>query len=171
MGLVKIVEGMEKLLLSSLLSGDELDVVDEEEVDIAVLGTKLRRSIVADGVDELVGEALRREVEQAKRGIEAGDLMTDGMKEVGLAKTDAAVDEERIVGFRWQLGHRMARGLRKLVRVADDEGIERVASGKTGGSRRRCIARHARHRSRRGRFALDLEGDARRAAENLACGG
>src|SRR5262249_26700442 len=166
---VEVVEGMEELLLRPLLAGNELDVVDEEEVDVSIFGAKLRRSIVADGVDELVGEALRREVEQAKRGIEAGDLMTDGMKEVGLAKSDAAVDEERIVGFRWQLGHRMARGLRKLVRVPDDESIERVASGKTGWSRRRCIARDARRRSRRGRFTLDLERDARRAAENLAC--
>src|SRR5262245_63748394 len=83
---VEVVEGMEELLLRPLLAGNELDVVDEEEVDVAIFGAKLRRSIVADGVDELVGEALRREVEQAKRGIEAGDLMTDGMKEVGLAK-------------------------------------------------------------------------------------
>src|SRR5262245_30349751 len=125
---VEVVEGVEELLLCPLLAGDELDVIDEEEVDVAILGAKLRRSIVADGVDELVGEALRREVEQAKRGIKAGDLVADGVKQVSLAETDTAVNEERVVGSRRQLGNRMARGLGELVRIPDDKRIERVAS-------------------------------------------
>ena len=42
-GVVEVVEGVEELLLGPLLARDELDVVDEEEIDGAVLGAELRR--------------------------------------------------------------------------------------------------------------------------------
>jgi hypothetical protein len=95
--------------------------------DVAILGAKLSRAVVPDGIDELVGEAFRREVEQAKRGVEAGDLVTDGVEKMRLAETDTAVDEQRVVGSGRQLGNRVARGLGELVRIPDDERIERVA--------------------------------------------
>src|SRR5262245_5894048 len=86
-------------------------------------------------------------------------------------ESDPAVDEERVVGSGRQLGNCMTRGLGELVRIPNDERIERVASGKTRGSRRRCVAGHARSGPRSVRFALDLEGDARSPTENLARGG
>ena len=127
MRLVEIVERVEELLLGPFLAGDELDVVDQEQVDVAVLGAELRGSVVADGVDELVGEALGGEVEKTQCWIQTGDLVTDGVEEMGLAETDAAVDEQRVVGLGRELGDRLAGRLRELVGVADDEGVERVA--------------------------------------------
>src|SRR5712671_985784 len=99
-GLVEIVEGVEELLLGALFARDELDVVDEEEIDGAVLGPELRGAIVADGVDEIVREALGGEIEQAKGWVETRDLVTDRVQEMRLAETDAAVDEERVVRLR-----------------------------------------------------------------------
>ena len=125
-GLVEVVERVEELLLRALLAGDELDVVDQEEIDGAVLGAELRGAVVADRVDELVREALGREIEQAEARVEARDLVADRVEQVRLAEADAAVDEERVVGLRGQLGDRLAGGLRELVGVADHEGIEGV---------------------------------------------
>src|SRR6266404_2172045 len=124
---------MEELLLGSFLARNELNIVDQEEIDVAVLGAKLCSAVVADRIDELVGEAFRREVEEAKRRIEACHLVTDGVQEMRLAETDTAVDEERIVGLRWELGDRMASRLSKLVRIADDECVERVARRESDG--------------------------------------
>ena len=39
-GLVNVVEGVEKFLLRGLLAGDELDIVNEEEVNVAVFHAK-----------------------------------------------------------------------------------------------------------------------------------
>jgi hypothetical protein len=126
-GFVKVVEGVEELLLGAFLAGDELDVIDQEEIDGAVLGAELGGSVVADRVDQLVREALRREIEQAERGVEASDLVADRVKEVGFAQADTPVDEERVIGLRGELGDGLARRLGELIGVADHEGIEGVA--------------------------------------------
>ena len=59
--LVERVERVEELLLRRFLAGDELDVVDEQQVDACGSARGTRRPIVANGVDELVHEALGRE--------------------------------------------------------------------------------------------------------------
>ena len=160
-GLVEVVEGVEELLLRPLLARDELDVVDQEQVDGAVLGAELRGPVVADRVDQLVGEALGREVEQAERRVEPRDLVADRVEQVGLAETDPAVDEERVVGLRRQLGHRLAGGLGELVGVADDEGVEGVAR-RTGRSTAATAGELARRRGRRARASRSISiGDAR----------
>ena len=55
------------------------------------------------------------------------DLVADGLHQVGLAHTDAAVQEERVVGLRRTFRDRLAGGVRELVAAADDEGVEGVA--------------------------------------------
>ena len=65
--LVQVVEGVEELLLEPLLALHELDVVDEQDVDLAVAPLERRRRVGADGVDELVEEALGRDVAHAGR--------------------------------------------------------------------------------------------------------
>ena len=157
--LVEVVERVEELLLRALLAGDELDVVDQEEVDRAVLGAELRGAVVADGVDEIVREALGGEVEQAERRVQARDLVTDRVEEVRLAEADTAVDEERVVGLRRQLGDRLAGGLGELVGVADHEGLEGVAGREAVGERhRRRLA--GGHGAALG-LAIDLDGNHR----------
>src|SRR5215210_4526022 len=99
-GFVEVVEGVEEFLLRSLLAGDELDVIDQEEIDGAVLGTELGGPVIADRVDELVREALRGQIEQAKRRKEARDLVPDGVEQVRLAEANATIDEERVIGLR-----------------------------------------------------------------------
>ena len=53
--------------------------------------------------------------------------MSDRVEQVRLAETDAAVDEERVIGLGRQLGDGLAGRLRELIGVADHEGIESVA--------------------------------------------
>jgi hypothetical protein len=75
LGLEEFVEGVEELLLDALLAGEEVDVVDEQDVDLAVALAELGERILLDGVDELVGELLRREVGRPSRGVVAEDLV------------------------------------------------------------------------------------------------
>ena len=63
--LVDRVERMEELFLGAFLVGDELDVVDEEQVDPAVARPELVDLALLDAGDELVGELLARGVDDA----------------------------------------------------------------------------------------------------------
>jgi hypothetical protein len=102
--LVQGVEGVEELFLGALLAGEELDVVDEQDVDGAVLVAEAGHLVVADGVDHLVGELFAGDVADGGVGLAALDEVADGLHEVGLAHADAAVEEERVVGLGGALG-------------------------------------------------------------------
>ncbi len=53
-------------------------------------------------------------------------LMPDGVQQVRLAEPDTAVDEERVVRARWQLGDGLGCGLSELIRRPDNERVEHV---------------------------------------------
>ena len=58
--LVDGVEGVEELLLGALLAGDELHVVDQQHARVAELEPEVVGAMLANGLDQLVGERLRR---------------------------------------------------------------------------------------------------------------
>src|SRR5216110_823410 len=93
--LVEVVEGMEEFLLRPLLSGDELNIIDQQEIDRPVACTEVGRVVVADRIDELVGETLRREIGDHHAGEQAATLVTDRVEQVRLAEADTAIDEQR----------------------------------------------------------------------------
>ena len=125
--LVDIIEGMEKLVLSGLLAGDELDIVHEEKVDVAVLYAKLLRSAVLDGFDHLIGELVALDVGYLLGGVLLVDSLSDGEEKVGLAETGISVDEKGIVDLAGILADGDGGGMGEVVRVADDEAVEGVA--------------------------------------------
>ena len=81
-----------------------------------------------DRVDHLVDEAIRRDVGEIQALVPLEDVVADRMHQVGLAQTDAAVDEERVVGLRGDLRDGASGGMRELVRRADDEALEGVSA-------------------------------------------
>ena len=125
--LVDRVERVEELLLRPFLVGDELDVVDEEEVDPSIAGTELVDLALLDRGDEFVRELLARRIDDPLARELGDDLVADRMHQVGLAEAHAAVQEERVVGVAGTLGDREARGVGEPVGRADDEVRERVA--------------------------------------------
>ena len=88
---------MEEFLLCPLLSGDELDVIDQQEVDRPVARTESGRVVVADRIDELIGELLRREIDDHRAGKLATSPVTNRVEQVRLAEADSAIDEQRVV--------------------------------------------------------------------------
>ena len=126
------VEGVEELLLRALLAGEELDVVDEQHVRAAVAAAEFLDVAAADRVDELVGELLAGQIDHPRARLAAEQLVADGLHEVGLAETRAAVDEERIVTDAGFLRDRLAGGVGELAVIADDEageGVGRIEAG------------------------------------------
>ncbi len=56
------VEGVEELLLRPLLVLQELDVIDEQHVGVAVAALERLLAVIPDGVDEVVRELFRAHV-------------------------------------------------------------------------------------------------------------
>ena len=73
------VERVEELGLRAFLAADELDVVDEQHVDVAVPLAEVEDALVAERVDHLVHEAFRRDVGQLEIGIVLEHVLPDGM--------------------------------------------------------------------------------------------
>ena len=56
------VEGVEELLLDTFFAFDELNVVDQQHIDIPVTAFEGDSAVITQGVDEVVGEFLGRDV-------------------------------------------------------------------------------------------------------------
>ena len=153
-GLVQGVERVEELHLRLLLLGQELDVVDEQHVVLAVgLLEALDAALVGDGVDEVVGEALDGDVLDLQVGVVVQHGVGDGLDEVRLAEAGVGVDEHGVVGVGGRLGDaaRDRRGV--LVVRAGDEAVEDVARVEVGRAPGAERVRRRRRRLRRRRAA------------------
>src|SRR5262249_16090656 len=120
-------EGVEKLLLDALLALDELDVVDEKDIDVPVTSFEGDFAVIAERVDEVVGELFGGNVLDPHTGEQTLGVVPGGMKQVSLAEAGFAPNEQGVVGPRWGFGDRERSGVSKPIRGADDEGVECVA--------------------------------------------
>ncbi len=123
---VERVEGVEELVLGVALALEELDVVDEQHVEVAVAALEPLGALCAQRGDELAGEGLGGRVADAETGRVGGEVVGDRDQEVGLAEAGRAVEEERVVGLRRRLGDGQGRRVGDPVSLADDEAVEGV---------------------------------------------
>ena len=123
-GGLEVVVGVEELLLEALFALHELDVVDEEDVAVAVAALEGQGGRGPQGVDEVVHERLGGDVEDLAAGVVLGDVVPDGVEEVGLAQAGVPVDEEWVVGTTGRFRHGLGGGVRQAVRRCGDEGLE-----------------------------------------------
>src|SRR5690625_1548235 len=138
-GLVQRVERMEEFFLGLFLAGDELHVVNEQQVDGTVAFPERVRVLFPDRVDEVVGEGLSRDVFDRQLREQAGDLVPDRVHQVGFAEAGFAVQEQGIVRVAGLLRDRLGSGVRKVVVAADHETFEPVLAAEP--RRRRQIGR------------------------------
>ena len=118
---VQRVEGVEKLLLRALLAGQELDVVDEQHIRLAVFLTELLHRRRLDGGNRLVGEHFTIHVNDVEIRVIFLDLKLDGVQKVGLAQARRPIDEQRVVRAGRVRRHGLRGRKRKLVRRSLDE--------------------------------------------------
>src|SRR5215510_2721659 len=117
---------MEKLFLHALLMGEELDIINQQDVHVAELIAEGGHAVIAQGIDQLVGELFAGDVADGRLRLASLDLMTDGLHEMGLAHAYAAIDEQRVVGLGRTLRYGLGRRVGKLVAGAYDKSIKRV---------------------------------------------
>src|SRR5689334_5912212 len=127
MSVEESVECMKKFLLGAFLAPQELNVVDQKEVGLPVTLAELDQVTVLNRVNELVDEQLTRDVNHLHVFSLCPDKLADGLHEMRLAETHAAIDEQRIVCSRRRLGDSETRCMRDFVVRADHEGFEGVS--------------------------------------------
>ncbi len=125
--LVQCVEDMEEHILCLLLAGEELHVVDEENVHHLIELREVTHGIVLHRFDELLRELLGRNVEDRLVRMVLLDLDADGMREMRLTQTYTTVDQQRIEGCASRLLRNGITGTAgQSVAIPFDERIEGI---------------------------------------------
>ena len=119
------VEGVEELLLRTALVGEELDVVDEQQVERVVVALELVEGLLLIGAHHVGDVLLGVDVPDASVGPRVGERIADRLHQVGLAQAHAAIDEQRVIGNAGVFGHLDRRSAGELVRLAGHEAVER----------------------------------------------
>src|SRR5579863_8432976 len=148
------VEGMEKLLLGAFAAGQKLHVIEDERIDAAKLVLELAHLVAPQRTDELVHEDLRRhEQDLAPLIARRPQMMTDRRRQMGLAETHTAVNEERIILLTRLVGRGLRRRVGELIARADDELRKGIARRQ---SRMQLAPRRLGRRAGRGGAELRL---------------
>src|ERR1019366_5730537 len=121
---VKGVERVEELLLGLCLSLEELNVVQEQDVDVAKARLEGVGLPTAEGVEELVGERLAGRASNAEPRTMGEQKACDRAQQVGLADARRAADEEGVVRLGRHLGDGQSGRVREPIAVADHELLE-----------------------------------------------
>ena len=124
--LVERVEGMEEFLLRTFLAADELDIVDEQNVRIAVLAAEFRHLGKAERLDQLVGEVVAFDIANHHVGIVLLDFVADRVEKMGFSESRVAVEEQGIVRLGRIRRDGKACRVREFVGRSDNEGIKGI---------------------------------------------
>jgi len=119
---------VKKFFLGALFSGQELHVIQQQNIDRSVLELKFGYLVVPYGVDEFVHERFRTQVHDLERRPDLLGLIADCVHEVGFSEADSAIDEQGVVGSRRLVRHGQRSGVGELIGGPYHEGIERVSA-------------------------------------------
>src|SRR5882762_8508684 len=126
MSVEKRVECVKEFFLGTLFSPKKLDVVDQEKIDLAIALSEFDQITVLDRVDELVDEQFTGDINNLYVFLLGPNVLPDGLHQVGLAKTNTAINEQRVVCARGRLGYSKSGSMRNFIVRADHERFERV---------------------------------------------
>ena len=115
---------MEELLLGGFLTGDKLNIIDEEQVAFPVFAPEFDIFAVGNGGNQLIGELVALDVDDVGVGVLLADAVGNGVEQMGLAHTGGTVDKQRIVNLSRGLGYGNGRGMGKPVGGAHHEIIK-----------------------------------------------
>ena len=91
--LVQRVESMEEFFLGAFLLCQKLNVIDQQDVDVAEFVAEAGHLVITQRVDHFIGELLAGDVADGRLRLYALDLVANGLHQVGLPHADAAIQE------------------------------------------------------------------------------
>ena len=130
--LMQRVEGVEEFLLRGDLTCNELNVVDHENIAIAVFVAEFVHAASGHAFDHLIGEILALDVNDLDVGSLSLKLVGNGVKQVRFAKTRGSVDKQGIVIGCGVVCHGNAGCVCKLVGASNNEVVKGIFKFKGG---------------------------------------
>ena len=102
---------MEKFFLRLLFAGNELYIVHQQDVCVAVFVVKFQLLALTDSLNQSVGEIIALDIDNLGPGIVLADGMGNSVDQMGLAQSRVAVDQQGIVRLCRRVGHGPGRGM------------------------------------------------------------
>ena len=121
---ISVLNSVEELFLRAALAAEELDVVDQQQIERAVIALEIVERLVLVSAHDVGHVRLGVDVADLRGRVRAAGLVADRLDQVRLAEPDAAVDEQRVVRRR-MVGDLHSGRARELVGLAGDERGER----------------------------------------------
>src|SRR5438874_9351446 len=108
----KRIERVKEFFLGTLLASQKLDIVNQKKIGLAIALPEFDQIAVLDRIDELVNEKFTRDVYHLHIFLLRPDVLTNRLHQMGLAETDPAVNEQRVIRARRRLRDGESRGMR-----------------------------------------------------------
>ena len=121
---VEVVGQAVELFLRGGIHGQDLHVVQEEDIGGTVLAAEAVIGALFVGLGEFCDELFGRAVQNVEVGVEPVGFLGVGVEEVGLAEARPAVDADGVGHGSWLLCRGLAGEMGRLVTRAGDEGFE-----------------------------------------------
>lgn len=97
MRIIESIEGMEEDFLQSFFSGEEMHIIDQQDIDTAKVVSEIRQGFVVEGIDIEVAEFLTEEIFDFGAFLILANCLRDRLQQVGFPEAGGAVDEKRVV--------------------------------------------------------------------------
>ena len=136
------VDGVEQFDLRGPLADEELQVVDHQQPDAAVLAAEAGQAAAAKRFEKMAGELLGREVHRRQTLVRLSRRGPNAFQEMGLAHAGRSVEHQRRVLARLTDDH-LRRGDGQAIRLSGHERVEAgeaaplYGGGRSGRRRRR----------------------------------
>ena len=118
-------EGVEEFFLRAVLVGEELHIVDQQQVERVIALLELVEGPALVGLNHIRHELLGMDVENFGVGLVLQQAVAHSVHQVGLAQAHAAVDEQRVVQVAGHARHVHGGRARHAVGRAFHQGLER----------------------------------------------
>ena len=117
---------MEELLLGALLVGEELDVIDEQGIDAAVVTLELFNGVVLQRFHHVLNKPLGVHIDDFGIFFTLLDGIANGVQQVGFTQASAAIEEQRVVSTTRIVRYLTGSRTRQLVGLTLDEILEGI---------------------------------------------
>ena len=124
---MQCVERVKELFLGSFFAFQELDVIDHQNVQVAVATLERFLPVIANGVDVVVGEFLTGHILHTQARLQHLCIVASRVQKVRLPQARAPRDEQGVEGIRRIFRHCHCCCVREPVGGTYDEVLKGVA--------------------------------------------
>ena len=115
---------MEELLLGTVFTGDELNIIHQKQVGVPVFAAEFHVSALFYGGNQLIGKLIAFDVDNMEVRMIFNNMVGNGVEQMGLAQSAFAVDEKRVIGIGRLGGNSPGSSMGKPVGGAHHEVIK-----------------------------------------------